>query len=171
MRRQDGGKDFQAFLDFHRRFLVVFGTLQQHREGVDIMRPEHCVYPRSPVEDFRAFLLGEASSHGNHHSGAISFHICQLPQMAVEFCSGSLTHRTGIQNHQVSPAISGVGCSRSFLRNLLNRHPTGSVKQASHAFGVVFVHLAAKRFHQVSSRSIHHRLILCHAANAVTFAT
>ena len=58
--------------------------------------------------------------------------------------------------------VARIGRAGGSLRDLLNGDEAGLLQQTRHAFGVMFVHLAAERAHRVGAGRrgaiLHHRI-------------
>ena len=148
---QSRGKDLEGFLDLDGRLAVVFGAAQERREHVDVVGSEHRIDPRSLLDDAVAHLLGEAAADGDLHAGALALDRGELAEVTKEAGRGVLTNRTGVDHDDVGTHIARVGRAGGSLGDLLDGDEAGLLQHTRHAFGVVFVHLAAERAHRVGA--------------------
>ena len=137
---QGGGEDVQGFEDFQLRLVVVAGTLQQRRQGPDVVGAEDGVHPRGLLQDGLAVLLREAPAHGDLHAGIGGLDRGQHAEVAVELVVGVLPHGAGVEDDDVGQSAGGG-------------YVAGGLQHPGHAFGIVDVHLAAEGAHLVGARA------------------
>ena len=140
----------------------MLGAAQQRREHVDVVRAEHGVDPRGLFHDAVTHLLSEAAANCDLHPGACSLDGSELAKITEKTGRGVLAHGAGVDNDDVSAHVTGVGCARGGFGDSIDGNEAGLLQQPRHAFGVVFVHLAAERAHRVGARQrgavLHHRI-------------
>ena len=140
----------------------MLGAAQQRREHVDVVRAEHGIDPRGLLDDAVAHLLGEAAADRDLHARARSLDRSELAEITEKTGRSVLAHGAGVNHDDVGTHVAGVGRAGGGLGDLLNGDEAGLLQQTRHAFGVVFVHLAAEGAHRVGARQrgavLHHRI-------------
>ena len=129
----------------------MLGTAQERREHVDVVRSEDSVHPRGFLDDAVAHLLGETSADSDLHAGTRTLDGSQLAEVTKEAGRCIFTDGAGVDDYDVGTHVAGVGRAGGSLGDLLNRDEAGLLQQTRHAFGVVFIHLAAERAHRVGA--------------------
>src|SRR5690606_29952215 len=136
--REGRGEGLERLLDLDLRLRVVPGALEQHGQDVDVVRAEDDVDPRGAADDLAAVLLGEAAAHGDLHARPLRLDGGELAEVAVEARRGVLAHRARVDDHHVGD----VGARR-------RGDVAGTLQESGHVLGVVDVHLAAQRLHDI----------------------
>ena len=136
---QGGGENFEGFEQFCLRLVVVAGTLQQRRQGTNVVGTEHDVNPGCLLNDGVLVLLRQAAAHSDLHALVATLDRCELAEMTVQAVGRVFTDRAGVENNQVG------------LSAFLSANVAVSLQQAGHSFGVVHVHLAAESTHFVGA--------------------
>ena len=152
MSRQGRREDLEGFLDFDGGLAVVLGTAQERRENVDVVGAEDGVHPRGLGDDAVAHLLSQAASDRNLHARTLTLDGGQLAEVTKEASRGVLTNRAGVDDDDVGTHVARVCRARGGLGDRVNGDEACLLQQTRHSFGVVFVHLTAKRAHRVGAR-------------------
>src|SRR5713101_3681566 len=111
--------------------------LRQLGDARDLIRAEHEVDVRSPLEEPLLLLLRHAAGHPDARA-PLGLHHPVAAQRGVELVLGLLADGAGVEEHQVR-ALGG-----------LRREPAGPEEGLAHAGGVVLVHLAAEGVDEVA---------------------
>ena len=144
-------EDLEGFLDLDGGRAVMLGATQERREHVNVVRAEDRVHPRGLLDDAVTHLLGEAAADGNLHAGTRTLDGSQLAKVAKEAGCCVFADGAGVDDDDVGAHVAGVGRAGGSLGDLLNGDEAGLLQQTRHAFGVVFIHLAAERTHRVGA--------------------
>ena len=108
--RQIGWEGLQSFLDLDLRLLLDPGTFQQHRQRTDVVSAEHNIDPGRAGEDRVLVLLRQAATHGDLHARAGLLRRQQIAEASIEPVVGVLTHRAGVEDHDVRLRVAGQIC-------------------------------------------------------------
>ena len=112
---------------------------QQLDGTVDVVRPHHHVDVPGPLVDEVAVLLGEAAGHDDLAAGALRLPRLEMAEVAVQLVVGVLADAARVEHDDVGVAeVAG------------RDHPVG-FEEAGDALGVVLVHLAPERAHDVAA--------------------
>ena len=115
------------------------------------MGAEDGIDPRSPGDDAVAHLLGEASADRDLHPGTLALDGGELAEVAKQAGRGVFAHGAGVDDDDVGSHVTGIGCTRGGFGDSIDGNEAGLLQQARHAFGIVFVHLAAERAHRIGT--------------------
>ena len=77
------------------------GTLQQDRQGAQVVGAEHHVHPRRLVHDDLAILLRHAAADRDLHAGRDVLDRLEVAEVAVEPVVGVLAHGAGVEHDDV----------------------------------------------------------------------
>ena len=114
------------------------GLVEQLGGAVDVVRAHHDVDVAGPRAHEVTVLLGEAAGHDDLATVALRLPRLQVAEVAVQLVVGVLADAARVQHDDV-----GVGLRRG------GDHPVG-LEESGDALGVVLVHLAPERAHEVA---------------------
>ena len=118
--------------------------VEQLGGAVDVVRAHHDVDVAGPRAHDVAVLLGETAGHDDLAAVALRLPRLEVAEVAVQLVVGVLADAARVQHDDV-----GVGLGRG------GDHPVG-LEQPGDALGVVLVHLAAERAHEVATGGLLH---------------
>ena len=127
---------------------VAPGGVEQLGGPVDVVGADHDVDVARPLADELAVLLGEAAGHDDLATVAGRLPRLQVAEVAVQLVVGVLPDAARVEDDHVGLVDARRG-----------NQPVG-LEQAGDALGVVLVHLAPERAHDVPARG---RRLLDHA--------
>ena len=106
----------------------------------DVVGPEDRVDPWRSLDHRFPVFLGQATADGDLHTRPAQFQRPELTEVAVQAVIRVLTYAARVENDDIS----------NF--SVIGRDQALSFQQARQPLGVVLVHLAAERTHQVPAR-------------------